>query len=214
MSRRRMMQSQVGELPSGYTRCKYLESSGTQWIDTNVLSNQYTGCELLFEYTNLNGSQYAIGSLEAGTSRFCPIFIDGDSVKNGFLYSNTIPFKVNYYTNYKDTNIHFVKFNCDDNGRIFFDDVYCGSIIEIGSSTLNTIYLFGRNYNGFDLGAYMKTYKCILYKNGMKVCNFIPALDSSGTPCMYDTVTKQSFYNLGTDEFGYEFLDGTYVAPT
>lgn len=214
MIRRRMMQSQIGELPSGYRRVKYLESTGTQYINTNVLSNQYTGCELLFEYTNLDGSQYAIGSLEPGTSRFCPLFIDIDGAKNGFLYSNTIAFKANYYTHDKDTNIHLAKFNCDNYGRIVFDDVYCGSVIELGSSTRNTIYLFGRNYNGFGMGAYMKMHKCILYKNGMKVCNFIPALDSSGTPCMYDTVTKQAFYNLGTDEFGYEFLDGTYVAPT
>ena len=34
--------------------------------------------------------------------------------------------------------------------------------------------------------------------------NLIPALDRNGTPCMYDTVSKQNFYNAGTDEFLYE----------
>lgn len=30
---------------------------------------------------------------------------------------------------------------------------------------------------------------------------------------MYDTISKQPFYNAGGGEFGYELMDGTYVAP-
>lgn len=61
--------------------------------------------------------------------------------------------------------------------------------------------MFARNYEGFQFGAKLKMYKCIIYENSIEVCNFIPALDSQGKPCMYDTVTKQSFYNQGSGEF-------------
>lgn len=43
----------------------------------------------------------------------------------------------------------------------------------------------------------IEIYNC----NNELVRNFIPALDSQGKPCMYDTVTQQSFYNQGTGEF-------------
>ena len=42
---------------------------------------------------------------------------------------------------------------------------------------------------------------------------FIPALDESGVPCMYDTITATPFYNNGRGTFGYELMNGTYVAP-
>ena len=50
-------------------------------------------------------------------------------------------------------------------------------------------------------------YKCRyfkLYENNKIIFNLIPALDVSKKPCMYDTVTKQSFYNQGTGEFLYK----------
>lgn len=63
-------------LPDGYTELEYLESTGNQYIDTKVLSNNYLGCELIFEYTDITGTQYAIGSLELDKARFTPLFID------------------------------------------------------------------------------------------------------------------------------------------
>ena len=41
-------------------------------------------------------------------------------------------------------------------------------------------------------------------RDGAYTLNLIPALDRNGTPCMYDTVSKQTFYNAGTGEFLYE----------
>ena len=41
-------------------------------------------------------------------------------------------------------------------------------------------------------------------RNGAYTLNLIPTLDRNGTPCMYDTVSKQTFYNAGTGEFLYE----------
>ena len=41
-------------------------------------------------------------------------------------------------------------------------------------------------------------------RDGAYTLNLIPALDRNGTPCMYDTVSKQTFYNERTGEFLYE----------
>ena len=41
-------------------------------------------------------------------------------------------------------------------------------------------------------------------RDGAYTLNLIPALDRNGTPCMYDTVSKKTFYNERTGEFLYE----------
>ena len=43
----------------------------------------------------------------------------------------------------------------------------------------------------------------INYDNDKIIRNFVPALDTTNKPCLYDTVSKQPFYNHGTGEFLY-----------
>jgi hypothetical protein len=42
-----------------------------------------------------------------------------------------------------------------------------------------------------------------IHENENLKINFIPCLDSTGTPCMFDTVTQKPFYNNGTGDFLY-----------
>lgn len=68
----------------------------------------------------------------------------------------------------------------------------------------------------YQLFGYDKTYLLIGRIYNCKIvgkANLIPALDPAGKPGMYDTITQQPFYKSGVGEFGYELLDGTYVAP-
>lgn len=203
--RRLMCKKTESELPEGYTRLNYLESTGTQWIDTHILSNNGTGCEMRFEYTEVGGIQYAVGLLELGNARFAPIFIDNQSnTPNGFLYSDSVIFEPKTYTIEKDKNIHLIRYNCNDNGDVIFDNKNCGNIKYIGNSTTSTIYLFARSNK--EIGekcAYIKIYECSLYDKGKRARNYLPAIDMFGKPCLYDTVTKQPFYNQGTGEFLY-----------
>ena len=39
------------------------------------------------------------------------------------------------------------------------------------------------------------------YYNDVILCDFIPVLDISGRPAMYDEVSGNLFYNQGTGEF-------------
>ena len=50
-------------------------------------------------------------------------------------------------------------------------------------------------------------YSCSISKNGKKLRSYIPVLDSSGRPAMYDEVSGQFFYNQGTGEFTWGELD-------
>lgn len=71
------------------------------------------------------------------------------------------------------------------------------------------VYLFGTNR-----GTTTRYFGGKIYSFSVEgQINLIPALDQNGTPCMYDKISHSPFYNAGTGEFGYELMDGTYVAP-
>lgn len=48
-----------------------------------------------------------------------------------------------------------------------------------------------------------RCYSLKLYVKGRLVRDFIPCLDTEGTPCMFDKVSGKTFYNDGEDEFIY-----------
>ena len=53
-----------------------------------------------------------------------------------------------------------------------------------------------------------------IYKFYVEVqIDLVPSLDRAGVPCMYDTISKTTFYNCGIGTFGYELVDGTEVPP-
>ena len=56
------------------------------------------------------------------------------------------------------------------------------------------------NYNLVHLNE-TKTYYFKHYRGNKLINYLIPCLDTNNTPCMYDTVTGQTFYNQGTGEF-------------
>ena len=58
-----------------------------------------------------------------------------------------------------------------------------------------------------------KIYSATFIKDDVVVRDYIPVLDNLNKPAMYDKISQQPFYNKGTGEFGYELMDGTYVAP-
>lgn len=72
-----------------------------------------------------------------------------------------------------------------------------GIFVALRSGTAGYYYPF----NG-------KKYSWKFIKNGEKVYDLIPALDSTGTPCMHDTVTDQNFYNANTEEGATPFIVG------
>lgn len=47
-------------------------------------------------------------------------------------------------------------------------------------------------------------------KNSKIIHELIPALDKTGTPCMFDLVTRKNFYNAGTGDFLYPTTSTTY----
>lgn len=79
-----------------------------------------------------------------------------------------------------------------------------------GTSATNTSATFQSDYNLFIFANHssgtvdslisMKLYYFQIYDNDVLVRDFIPVKDNNGVVCLFDKVTKQFFYNKGTDE--------------
>lgn len=188
--RRRMMGQSKRRLPPEFEEVKYLESSEYQYIDTGIVPKNTV--HLRFKATTL-------------------------------VFTNCIPFGVRttgdyarspdqiYLNLYSDYRFHlYMGRNKKDYpatiGQIVEDDISFTI-----SPNIYTMFLFAMNRIGvLTFGGRHKIY----YFEIVDHINLIPAIrKSDNKPCMFDLATMTPFFNDGTGEFGYEKMDGTYVAP-
>ena len=62
--------------------------------------------------------------------------------------------------------------------------------------------LSGYSVSGTD-GPVAKYYSFSMSEDGELLLDFVPCVDETGAPCMFDVVSKQAFYNFGSGDFLY-----------
>ena len=178
------------ELPTGYRLCNYLESTGKQTINTGL--TPVYGDEInVIAYRTSNESSmfYASKTLTAtgGDSKlYCRYFT---STNNNA--TEIPPGKFPYDAKYHHIMLSRDGFYADGN----FVKELPGERAEAG-----TLIIF----RGTHALGKIRIKRFYITRGGAYTLNLIPALDRNGTPCMYDTVSKQAFYNERTGEFLYE----------
>ena len=175
------------ELPSGYTQIEYIESSGTQYIDTGFKPNQDTRVQVKYSYSS---EGFILGAETAWKSNSYDIH---DKL---VAYNNT---SVNFSSANPTNTVIEADFNknsySDSNGKT------ASLTYATFSSGLN-LYLFGSNRGGtLNEGMTGKIYSCKIYDNGTLVRYFIPCKNSSGTVGMYDVVNGTFYLNSGSGTF-------------
>lgn len=187
-----------GGLPAGYQKCQYLQSTGEQWIDTMI--TPVFGDEIVVAA----GSNLSLGDFRLfGSGTKNQIAITLLSSQYGILYYK-------YFQNTSDAmNTYNLFFGHDFALKtiklcsfgLYIDGTHIGDISDDYMDTNTTMYIF-RNGNAISGVARISNFS--ISRNGEKMIDLIPCIDPSGVPCMYDTVSKQPFYNQGTGEFLYE----------
>lgn len=210
-------------LPNGFTEVEYLESTGTQYIDTGYIPTPTTTYKTVFQLTNITttaGAWFCVfGSVESNNSTFTELFLpraSGDGNVNQILAgSHNTTYLRKDYTWVKNTIYNFEMTPTN----VLINGVNQGTISTDSSFTCShSIYLFARHeYNDavrYNVSAKIHSFK-ILEGNTL-VHDFIPVLDPSGRPCMYDMIEGKPHYNAGDDEFSYgkqiipvEYLEST-----
>ena len=188
-------------LPSSYTAVDYLQSSGEQWINTEIAPSQDTKVIIKF-MANGWGYRSLIGGRDSSNSngQFTTYF-DGDS-GGRFLFRMDGMSSAIIYTGFRLDTIYTaelsgtkMEFMLED-GTISFTS---GVTISDFSSTVPMLLFKAQNVNGS--GLYGKVYFCKIYRQDNLVRYFQPCLDTGGVPCMFDFVSRKSFYNVNTGSF-------------
>ena len=200
-------------------KLEYIETSGGQYIDTGYIVKPNTSlvmrCNVQAQY--LYPAPFAVRA-SAGNQAFCYFARDNGassaliSFGSGEL-SLSQPLAV--YNN--DIEITFtnstftIKNVTTDELLVNFPFTQMGAL----SQTLS-LYLFTLNERGHDIGSVcwtnMKLYSCEIYEDETLVKSYLPMLDDSMVPCLYESVNKETFYNAGSGSFTYEVAStGKYL---
>lgn len=180
-------------LPSGYTRLAYIQSSGTQHIDTGFKPNQNSGVTIDFQLNAVSGWQCVFGTRVGNNTRSYSLWHNGSAF--GFYYSSVDA----TFSNLDGTVRHTVVASKN-------------TAVADGASSVSPAYSnFTANYSLFLFAVHsdgqpqsiasMKLYSCQIYDNGIIVRDFVPCINASGAVGLYDLVGKKFYGNAGTGAF-------------
>lgn len=196
-------------LPSGYRKCVYLQSDGTQWIDTEVIPNADTGVYVKTQQLSYN-FHIPLGAEENDIMYYPPCF---NSSNKGcyYAYGGITP-QLIYYYDKGDDLIYASSMNLynDKTINVLSEDTEWRGILSNTASNINhALWLFSWNRNtGIIDETYGKfagrIFRAKITQGDTLIRDFVPCLDADNRPCMYDLVNKEPYYNQsGGDEFSY-----------
>ena len=194
MNRRRLIWQKAQEqirLPEGYTALEYIQSSGTQYIDTGRKLTQDSDITIDFKLINNNKSVGILGSRESARKNNLAMFRDGDLFVGDFSEYPKYRFKTN--SSFNRTKIRMNKTGVLVNGVL---NTSWSGVANFETPTNGLIFDVGNN-NWTGNKAVMQLYS---YTDG-NTQKLVPCLDTEGVPCMFDLVSQKPFYNAGTGSF-------------
>ena len=179
-------------LPEGYTLLDYIETTGTQYINTGFIPNQDS--RIICEFMVLGGSGIygARTTTAADNFAFRTANTEWQTCYGAKLYGLDIDFDtVNWHIAEQNRN----KFYLDGVLRktcTYAEFTAPTSIILGGINASNAVYYGKGRYRA-----------CQIYDNGVLVRDLIPCKDAAGNVGMYDTVNAVFYGNAGTGAFEY-----------
>lgn len=182
------------KLPSGYTELEYIQSSGTQYIDTGFKPNQDTRVVTKFDMIQTDTTWRKLWGSASGTYDLdFALWNDGTTKLQSYYgtkTNNTVP-------------ITSMSLNVDANKNIW---KYSGETITFDKNNFTcaySMYVFNMNKDDHPeyLPGMMKLYLFKIYDNDVLVRDFIPCKNPSGTVGLYDSVNNQFYQNAGSGTF-------------
>lgn len=192
-----MIEEPQSRLPVDYIELQYIQSSGTQYIDTGYKPNNNTRIVLDFYITQNYSQLHGLFGSRNGTSATSSQGFDFWS-----YYDSS--FRTNFFgdddTLYDLPNT--VRYIVDKNKNVTTISNKASTIRNTtGSCSLN-LMLFAINTAGTASNhAYARIYSCQIYDNGIIVRDYIPCKSIEGVVGIYDTVNQVFYTNSGTGSF-------------
>ena len=176
-----------------YILVEYLESTGKEYINTEYYCTSNTLINMNLAMVSIEGDQKIFGSYGSG------------GVCLGTLYSKWRFGPSMWAKNEGNVTLDKTSIIIESNKYTFNDEVYTlPATYSIKANNQYPIVVFGIAYNGKLISKErIKLYDLKLYDGDTLVRDYIPVIDSSSRPCLFDKVEKKCYYNQGTGEFLY-----------
>ena len=198
-------------LPSGYTELEYIESTGTQYIDTGMTVGIIRKTEVVAQYTQIVTNSFVFGATNDMRYGWGTIY-------GKFMWNYGV-----WNTSDIDADLNKHRFGIDtitekvwvDNNEFTPSDGYDGNTAYYSVGGGN-IYLFARyNRSSAEGFAKLKVFGVKMWnENNILVQNLVPAQNSEGVVGMYDTVNNRFYTNSGTENFVAGPAVGIKIATT
>lgn len=179
---------------TNYTTLEYIESTGTQYIDTGFKPNQDTRIVARLTCPVVSSTTWALGArLEYGTQMFGFV---ANASKNYLTQYGTESYNVDTSYNTSDP------FMLEKNKASTYIN---GTLITTASAQTFTcpvnLTLCAMNNNGTINYGKIKLYSCQIYDNDILIRDYIPAKNSEGIAGLYDKVNDKFYTSASSKNF-------------
>ena len=195
VSRRRFM----GQL---YTELEYIESTGTQYIDTKYICSNDTKIEIDFTVVNFDtrlNALFGIICASVGANSYFYSWINNKKLQLRFgAVGKTMPTEL-------EIGQRYVLIQGKQTANV--NDVELGGWSNTLTKATNSIFLMAlRNNTAASYQFKGRIYSFKIYENDILAMDLIPVFDNKiGVACMYDKISNEFLYNKGTGKFLYEY---------
>ena len=216
------------DIPTGFTELEYIESSGTQVMKTGLLAYK-ANVRADFMPMKSHWLGKVCGCYRHGSSNYSSMGIQYWGRDDGTVYvssgttglsitdnTSILPGTTRVLAEINPTEgVAWVEINGVRNTKTGKSQyIECAATIALFAEVYvtNNTDEWGwdiRNKGSLRLYSFKGW-----YEPGVLVRDLIPALDIAGVPCMFDKVSGQPYYNVGSGTFGYKIkATGETVAP-
>lgn len=190
----------ASRLPSGFTEVEWIESSGTQYIDTGVSAPEGCRVQCKMAYTSLSSTLTVVfGSHDAASPYYRNFLAATSSIWELGAYGTADFGSPAVNTEYEiDANTKSGEIACTINGTAYSINL---SIAPSAQRSALSVYLFALHYADGLFPAKMKAWWYKVYVGDSLVRDYVPCLNPAGAVGLYDLVGKQFYGNFGTGSF-------------
>ncbi|MBO7732892.1 MAG: hypothetical protein J6S67_10075 [Methanobrevibacter sp.] len=183
-----------------FKELEYIESTGTQYIDSGIIPNQSEGIVLKAAYSDLTTNYGRLfGTQAEGVGK--TLTIRQLNSNSGPIYIEFGAMSGNARIVTYDTNIHTYSFNYPA-GYVLFDNTELATSLNTYPDYTTTCWICGTNNVTSQYGK-IKIYSLKVYRlsDNKLLKDFVPVLDFEKKACLYENIEGKYYRNLGTGDF-------------
>jgi hypothetical protein len=196
--------SDVDNIP--YTKLEYIQSTGTQYINTGITAKSSISTKIVFEASDNNSDFQSVFGGDGGSNvnyKGLAFDINSQGKFNYNYYGGTTAYANSEIVRYGNKLIFQNKYNI---GVVSSVENSRSQSISSNSNTFDyndvDLYIFASSRDGNAIcNSNLKLYSCQIWDNENLVRDFVPVKDNDDICCLYDKITKKLYHNQGTGNF-------------